>query len=436
MKTMHKMVFLLGILGIACINLYGQINLKSTNDVIEHRVQNGTQVTLQIQQYRGSLQWQQSVDGTNWINWDGKTGAQLQFTANVAMFIRVAVSSENCSPVYSETVHLIILTGPVVTTTEVTRIAATEAYSGGKVTNDGGKAVTEWGVCWSTNENPTISDSKIIDEEAAPEEFIGYIKGLIPNTTYHVRAFATNADGTGYGNQFTFKTLEASGTFTDTRDSRPYKWIYLGQQKWMAENLAWLPSVSPSATGSETEKYYYVFGYEGSDLAAAKATANYTLYGALYNWTAAMDGATSSNLVPSGVKGACPTGWHVPSQNEWSILRTYLAESGFGFGGDGYDVGKSVASTTGWTVSGIPGDVGNNQAGNNSSGFNAYPAGGRDVPPQASFVALGTQAFFGSSTLTADNKWMGTGLSHISNTLIMGSGYFKSVGWSVRCICD
>ena len=108
---------------------------------------------------------------------------------------------------------------------------------------------------------------------------------------------------------------EAPNTFTDSRDGKVYKTVTIGEQVWMAENLAYLPSVIDPPTGSEdagheTDPYYYVYGYADIDVAAAKATENYQTYGVLYNWTAAIT--------------ACPSGWHLPSDAEWKQLEMYL----------------------------------------------------------------------------------------------------------------
>jgi uncharacterized protein (TIGR02145 family) len=89
----------------------------------------------------------------------------------------------------------------------------------------------------------------------------------------------------------------------------------------MAENLKYLPSVVGPGTGSNSEAYCYVYGYDGTSISAAKATENYATYGVLYNWTAAMNGAESSDANPSGVQGICPDGWHLPSDAEWKQLR-------------------------------------------------------------------------------------------------------------------
>ncbi|MFA5229367.1 MAG: FISUMP domain-containing protein, partial [Candidatus Paceibacterota bacterium] len=83
----------------------------------------------------------------------------------------------------------------------------------------------------------------------------------------------------------------------------------------MAENQANLTSAVGPATvsedaGHETDPYYYVYGYDGTDVGAAKATANYLTYGVLYNWHAALT--------------SCPPGWHLPSFDEWTVLTDYL----------------------------------------------------------------------------------------------------------------
>ena len=100
-----------------------------------------------------------------------------------------------------------------------------------------------------------------------------------------------------------------TGTFTDPRDNTVYKWVKIGNQVWMAENLRYLPNVVGPETGSNIEPYCYVYDYNGTDVTAAKATENYDTYGVLYNWSAAMNGATSSDANPSNVQGICPAGW-------------------------------------------------------------------------------------------------------------------------------
>ena len=92
---------------------------------------------------------------------------------------------------------------PSVSTGEVTNITATTASSAGNVTADGGAAIIARGVCWSTTQFPSISDSKTSNGTGLGG-FTSNITGLSPNTTYYVRAYATNSVGTAYGYQYSF----------------------------------------------------------------------------------------------------------------------------------------------------------------------------------------------------------------------------------------
>ncbi|MBF0566006.1 MAG: hypothetical protein HQK89_12260 [Nitrospirae bacterium] len=100
---------------------------------------------------------------------------------------------------------------PTVTTTAISGINSTAAGSGGTVTSNGGGAVTAEGVCWSTSANPTVANSCTNDGTSTP--FTSSITGLTVETTYHVRAYATNSAGTGYGSDVQFTTVSYSVTY-------------------------------------------------------------------------------------------------------------------------------------------------------------------------------------------------------------------------------
>lgn len=114
-------------------------------------------------------------------------------------------------------------------------------------------------------------------------------------------------------------------TFTDERDGNTYRVVQIGDQCWLVENLRYLPSVSPIVgrarwrpwksvqNCSQTQPYYYVYGYQGRRVREAQATASYRNYGVLYNWPAAME--------------ACPPGWHLPGDDEWTQLVNYMMET-------------------------------------------------------------------------------------------------------------
>ena len=99
---------------------------------------------------------------------------------------------------------IIAPTVPTLTTAAVTSITATSAVSGGFLDNEGG-TITDKGICWGTSANPTLIDSKMSYDGLNPD-FISNLVNLTPNTTYYVRAYATNAAGTGYGDQVSFIT--------------------------------------------------------------------------------------------------------------------------------------------------------------------------------------------------------------------------------------
>lgn len=253
-------------------------------------------------------------------------------------------------------------TAPILTTTNVTEITIATAACGGNISSAGGAIITARGVCWSNNQQPTINDSKTEDGNGEGS-FTSILTDLIPETTYYVCAYATNSAGTGYGSIVSFTTPDgdSANSFTDPRDGNVYKTVTIGDQIWMAENLRYLPSVVGPSTRSSMTPYYYVYGYNGTDVTEAKATANYNTYGVIYNWSAAMAGSSSSAANPSGVQGVCPVGWHLPSDAEWTTLTTYL-------GGEDIAGGKLKETGTAHWISASTGTT-------NETNFTALPGG-------------------------------------------------------------
>jgi len=303
---------------------------------------------------------------------------------------------------------------PSVNLSSIDNITGSTADCNCEVTSEGWRRVTARGVCWSTSQNPTTSNSKTTNGTGLGT-YTSHITGLSPNTTYYVRAYATNSEGTAYGkDQRSFKTQQeqdpGDGSFTDSRDGNVYKTVTIGEQVWMAENLAYLPSVVGPATGSEddgheTDPYYYVYGYDGTDVTEAKAYEHtpcdndeyspggapikvYETYGVLYNWPAAIT--------------ACPEGWHLPSDAEWKQLEMYLGmseeEADRGGGGErGTNEGGKLkeAGNSHWHSP--------NSGATNESDFTALPGGYRLAIGE--FNAIGIYGDWWSSTGGTDSAW-------------------------------
>ncbi|OFY52250.1 MAG: hypothetical protein A2X22_07855 [Bacteroidetes bacterium GWF2_49_14] len=203
-------------------------------------------------------------------------------------------------------------------------------------------------------------------------------------------------------------------SFKDIRDGQIYSYVRIGEQIWLAENLSYLPSVSPSNTLPNEYTLYYVYGYEGVKIKEAKKGANYDNYGVLYNWKAA--------------SRACPLGWKLPSDNDWKVLERYLGMTWsdadkIGPRSSG-SVGRQLKSTSGWVEDGN---------GENTSGFNVVPAG--TYAFNSGFGSLGVSSTFWSSTEigTSWNFW--TRYFRYSDDGIKRDNYnHGSIGLSVRCI--
>jgi uncharacterized protein (TIGR02145 family) len=297
---------------------------------------------------------------------------------------------------------------PTVTTQAMSAITTTTATSGGNVTSDGGSAVTARGICWSTNTNPTLANSFTTDGSGTGA-FISNITGLLPSTSYYMRAYATNGVGTAYGNEVSFITTAIPnncGSVTDI-DGTIYNAVTIGTQCWTQTNL----DVSKYRNGDPIPEV--TDATEWSNLTTGawcyfdNNSANGPVYGKLYNWHAVND-----------PRGLAPEGWHVPSDEEWNVLTTYL-------GGQSVAGGKmKEAGTTHWT--------GPNTGADNSSGFTGLPGELRSL--DGSFWILGETGYWWSSTDWITGGAYNLMLSNWITDALLGYSNGKKIGFSVRCI--
>ena len=261
--------------------------------------------------------------------------------------------------------------------------------------------------------------------------YVAYASGVVSDDVTHSQTqseditllFSTPPPPPGDG-----QSCQTTPIVTDY-DGNVYNTVQIGSQCWMKENMRTThysdgTSIDSGGSNSYTIPYYYDFSTSGVEL---------PLRGLLYNWPAAMHGNSSSNTSPSGVQGICPTGWHVPSDLEWTQLLTYLGNQ-FPYLCD-YDstyIAKSLAATSGWNNYNVSCTVGYSQATNNATSFSAYPAG-YSISNYYSY--LGQSAFFWSST-EIDNFGALARYLNYGQEYVTRKNFSKFLGYSVRCLRD
>lgn len=245
----------------------------------------------------------------------------------------------------------------------------------------------------------------------------------IESTSQILTVTSLMADGETelYGSPLSVYATATIPTVTDI-DGNVYRYVTIGSQKWMAENL----KVTRYSDGTEIQLV--------TDNTEWADPANYTAnafcyvnndvnsdYGAFYTWAAATNN-TSSTTNPSGIQGACPTGWHIPSKAEWDQLVNELG------GTSNAGIKLKETGTEHWWASQY-------EEGTNESGFTALPAGYRSTIHEGEVVYQKQFANFTSAT--ADDYYFVTTfkLSHDSEGAEYGD-YQKANGLSVRCVKD
>ena len=252
------------------------------------------------------------------------------------------------------------------------------------------------------------------------------ISGLNPGSSYHYRITATNILGTTHGSDMIFTTYNVADI-----DSNYYHNITIGAQIWMTENLRStryndgtpIPLLADSDLWSSTMQTEAYCWYNND-------SGNKNVHGAIYNWIV-VDQSYNGN------KNVCPDGWHVPKKAEWSVLFNYLSLNGYGSAGNSEEIAKSLASTTGWqAVYPVPaGTVGNDQAANNTSGFNGTPSGWRSHNGTFSgFGLMGAWWAQPDDYFLGYSPWCNNIHIHMSTVTTLGLG--SEYGSSVRCLKD
>ncbi len=206
-----------------------------------------------------------------------------------------------------------------------------------------------------------------------------------------------------------------SGTFVDSRDNHEYQWVKIGEQIWMAENLAYIPD-DVCELDSQCGTWIYDYSGEGS------YGVNYQIYGCLYDWETAQQ--------------VCPEGWHLPSDEEWMELERHLGMEEieldrFACRGEiELNIGGELASTNTdfWDESWIR---------SNETGFTAIPSGARDIrytKGEFYFLGLGSSAYYWTDTAYDEEQALFRTIVNFG--CIDRMIEYKESGFAIRCIKD
>jgi uncharacterized protein (TIGR02145 family) len=244
------------------------------------------------------------------------------------------------------------------------------------------------------------------------------ISNLGPLTVCHYRVKAVNSRGTALSRDL---ILSRTGLLTDI-DGNTYPTVLIDRQEWMAENL----KVTKYQDGTEIP---LVTDINTWNLLTTGALCEYNndpekvkVYGRLYNYLAVIN-----------TRKICPAGWHVPSDEEWNTLSNYLVSNGYGYGGSGTDIAKSLASESGWLPYSLTGCTGNDMMTNNTTGFNALPGGFRNL--QGLFYSIENIGTWYSKTPVNDaDAWFR--LLNYNYTEFGRVQNKKTCGASLRCVKD
>ncbi len=295
------------------------------------------------------------------------------------------------------------ITLPTVVTLEPTDISVSSAVCGGKITSNGNTEITECGICYSEAASPTIDGKILVCKQNNVGEFSGTIAGLSESTTYYVRAYATNAKGTAYGEELSFTTATHYTSYTS---------VDLGLSvKWATCNVG---ATSPEKYGNyyawgetETKKNYLLDTYKyGSAYNALTKYCNNSSYGE-DNFTdnlitlEASDDAAAKNWGDN---------WRMPTDAEWTELRekcTWTWTSNYnGTGVAGYEV----------------------KASNGNSIF--LPAAGCRLSGGLSYA--GSDGYYWSSSLNAGKPYSALYGSFDSDSVLCRCVSYRYCGLSVR----
>ena len=256
---------------------------------------------------------------------------------------------------------------------------------------------------------------------------------LAPGTEGQVLKIVSGIPVWGTDATTSFPAFSPCGTTISDIDGNSYNTVLIGAQCWTKENLRvrrynngtsiLFDNTGGSGGSSSTWQNLTIGAHTIYANDSTTTPSNRTKYGYLYNWYAANGIFTTGNIASTDTLNICPSGWHVPTDADWTTLTTEL-------GGESVAGGKMKSIGTAYWSSQSAGT-------DNSSGFSALPGGSRSF--DGSFYDVRVNAFFWSAT-EYDNNYAWFRVLNTNNGNLFRSyliyNYNKSVGASVRCLRD
>ena len=314
------------------------------------------------------------------------------------------------SPTYTNEFTITAGALPIVSTIGASGVTSVKLMTGGNVVDSGLASVIERGVVWNSSSNPTIVLTTRTQDGSGVGGFTSIVDGMLPNTTYYIRAYARNSLGTGYGNEIVINTppvmVDVDGnvypTFVDSCTGKI----------WTAKEL----KVSKFRNGESINDWFQI---SDSDKITTPTTtwlrndsANFSQYGRVYNWLAIND-----------PRGIAPIGWHIATADEWNQLINC-------YGGSSRAGGPlKETGTSHW--------LDPNVGASNWSGFTALPCGRYTYLTNGNFLEAG-----GGSSV---ELWSATEVDSLKansfrinsvDTIVINNQRLKPSLYSVRLVKD
>jgi uncharacterized protein (TIGR02145 family) len=313
---------------------------------------------------------------------------------------------------------------PVFDSITVNAITNNSFYTKVFIKNDGGNYITSKGICWSKNPNPTTNDNKT-EIGTGEGDYFADISNLETKVNYYVRAFTINKYGTMYSDEKTIYTYAGENVFQNGSglvdiDGNTYPSVIIGSQEWMASSLRTskfsngelIKHVKTSTdwwnAGGELNAYCY----------PNEDSLKYIDECKLYSYMTALDS-----------RKICPTGWHLPTDNDWNLLIQTLGGSNQA-GGKLKSINKNF-----WKIP--------NTGATNTSGLNFNGYGIRDINVGPDYKGINSLSCFWSNSSTTDGVPGLSGQNSLESFLVSTytSKVIKSLNskgnaLQIRCIKD